>query len=129
MLVLVQAARAARSFLECARGGGGLYRLEEWPEVRGRRGSAGRGVDGAVARLRVAQRLMMGFLDPVEDALFVAAGLRRLGVAASFHLGRELVPAAAPAGFYAWVQCGDRVVSTSLPVREEYVEVYRSVEG
>ena len=33
--------------------------------------------------LRVAQRLMMGFLDPVEDALFVAAGLRRLGVAAS----------------------------------------------
>jgi hypothetical protein len=85
-------------------------------------------VDAAVARLRVAERLMLGFLDPVEDALFVTAGLRRLRFPASFHLGRELVPSAAPAGFYAWAQVGDQVVSTSLPVQEEYLEVYQSVE-
>jgi Transglutaminase-like superfamily len=129
LLVPVKAAFAARSFLESARCEGGLYRLEQWPEVRGGRRQAERGVDAAVARLRVAERLMLGFLDPVEDALFVTAGLRRLGFPASFHLGRELVPSAAPTGFYAWVQCGDEVVSTSLPVQEEYVEVHRSTEG
>ena len=83
----------------------------------------------AVGRLRVAQRLTTGFLDPVEDALYLVAGLRGLGLPATFHLGRELVPAAPPAGFYAWVECGGRVVSTSLPVREEYIEVHRSAEG
>jgi hypothetical protein len=73
------------------------------------------------------QRLSMGFLDPVEDAIFLTEGLRRLGFDASFHIGRELVPLRAPGGFYAWVTCHDEVVSTSIPVREEYVEVYRSV--
>lgn len=68
----------------------------------------------------------MGFLDPLEDALFVMAGLRRMGIPASFHLGYELVPATPPAGYYAWVQCADEVVSTSLPVRETYVEVHRA---
>ena len=129
--MLITAARDSRAFVEAARGPGGIYSLERWPQVRGRiRPSVGaRQAEAAVARLRVAQRLMMGFLDPVEDALFLTAGLRGMGIVASFHLGRELAPMAPPAGFYAWVQCGDDVVSTSLPVRQEYLEVYRSAEG
>ncbi|WP_229923017.1 lasso peptide biosynthesis protein [Streptomyces griseocarneus] len=87
-----------------------------------------RGIDSAVARLRVAQRLTMGFLDPVEDALFLTAGLRAMGVPATFHIGRELTPATPPAGFYAWVEHGGRVVSTSLPVHETYVEAHRTGE-
>ncbi|MEU6023015.1 hypothetical protein [Micromonospora sp. NPDC047134] len=71
----------------------------------------------------------MGFLDPVEDALFLTCALSRVGLPVTFHLGREAVPAVAPAGFYAWVQCADDVVSTSLPVREEYIEVYRFGAG
>jgi hypothetical protein len=67
--------------------------------------------------------MLMGFLDPVEDALFITCGLRSLGFPASFHLGRETAPAVAPGGFYAWTQCGDAVLTTSLPVREEYTEV------
>lgn len=129
--MLITAARDSRAFVEAARRPGGTYNLQRWPRVGGRtRRSAGtRQAAAAVVRLRVAQRLMMGFLDPVEDALFLTAGLRALGIAASFHLGRELAPTAPPAGFYAWVQCGDDVVSTSLPVRSEYLEVYRSAEG
>jgi hypothetical protein len=60
---------------------------------------------------RKARELMLvGFLDPVEDALSLTAGLRRLGFAASFHLGRELAPAVAPGGFHAWVERGGSVV-------------------
>jgi hypothetical protein len=70
--------------------------------------------------------MLVGFLDPVEDALFLTAGLRRLGFAATFHLGRELAPAVAPGGFHAWVQCGGTVLSTTVPVRDEYVHVYSS---
>jgi hypothetical protein len=77
-------------------------------------------------RLRVVERLLVGFLDPVEDALYLTAGLRRMGYAASFHLGRELAPAIAPGGFHAWVQCGGSVVSTSLPVHDEYLPIYSS---
>ncbi|QTR02983.1 hypothetical protein J7S33_28980, partial [Saccharothrix algeriensis] len=80
----------------------------------------------AVARLRIVQRLTVGFLSPVEDALFLATGLRHLGFDASFHLGRELVPGTGAAGYYAWVSCGEQVVSTSLPVADEYVEVFRT---
>ncbi|MDQ3988201.1 MAG: lasso peptide biosynthesis protein [Actinomycetota bacterium] len=129
--MLMRAAREARAFVETARGAGGTYSVERWPQVRGRaRRTVGvRQAEAAVTRLRVAQRLMMGFLDPVEDALFLTAGLRRMGMDASFHFGRELAPMAPPAGFYAWVQCGDDVVSTSLPVRQEYLEVHRSAEG
>jgi hypothetical protein len=72
----------------------------------------------------VLERLLVGFLDPVDDALFLTAALRRLGVAASFCLGREVAPAVPPAGFFAWVRCGDDVISTSLPVQEEYIQVY-----
>jgi hypothetical protein len=104
-----------------SRGPEGAYRLR-WPDAMTR---TTRVADRTVARLRTLERLLLGFLDPVEDALFLTAALRRAGVAASFHLGREISPAAAPAGFYAWVQCGDTVISTSLPVREEYVQVYR----
>jgi len=129
--MLITAARDSRAFVEAARSPGGIYNLERWAQVRGqvRRSVGARQVAAAVARLRVAQRLMMGFLDPVEDALFLTAGLRRMGIVASFHLGRELAPMAPPAGCYAWVQCGDDVVSTSMPVRQEYLEVYRSAEG
>ena len=76
--------------------------------------------------LRLGQRSTAGFLGPVDDALFLVAGLRRWGFPASFHLGRELVPPAPVAGFFAWVEHDGQVVSTSLPVRETYLEVHRS---
>ncbi|GAA1541257.1 hypothetical protein GCM10009730_57980 [Streptomyces albidochromogenes] len=129
-MLLVKAARGARRFVESVKGEDGSYRLGDWPRVeragRRRRVAGPRDAAAAVARLRVAQRLTMGFLDPVDDALFLVAGLRRMGIPASFHLGRELVPVTPPSGFYAWVQCGEAVVSTSMPVRETYVEVHRS---
>jgi Transglutaminase-like superfamily len=129
LLALPASARRAAAFLAAARAGGGIYELDRWPAVRGRRRPTPKAVGRAVGRLRIAQRLTTGFLDPVEDALYLVAGLRGLGLPATFHLGRELVPASPPAGFYAWVECGGRVVSTSLPVREEYIEVHRSAEG
>jgi hypothetical protein len=121
----ISAGRKARDLLVAARRPGGGYELPAWPEPgRGRTDSAA--ACRAVARLRVVQRSLVGFLDPVEDALYLTAGLRRLGFAASFHLGRELAPAVAPGGFHAWVQCGGTVVSTSLPVRDEYLPIYSS---
>ncbi|TDB89420.1 hypothetical protein E1264_08380 [Actinomadura sp. KC216] len=123
------AARGAREFLREAKGAeAAAYRLEKWPEVRGGgwRARRARNVRAAVVGLRFAQRLTVGFLDPVDDSVFLTAGLRRLGVPASFHLGRELAPAMPPAGYFAWVQHGDDVVSTSLPVKDEYIEIHRS---
>ncbi|GIJ29580.1 hypothetical protein Vqi01_47420 [Micromonospora qiuiae] len=114
----------AREFLESVRDDTGAYRIESWPPVMP--GRPARRVDDAVASLRVEQRTSVGFLAPVEDALYVMAGLRRLGFPASFHLGRETVPAIPPAGFYAWVECDGEVVSTSLPVKETYLEVFRA---
>jgi hypothetical protein len=124
VLELAAAVRSARRFVESGRGSGGEFTLRRWPPVHGavRRRPARRAIGG----LRAGQRLTAGFLDPIEDALFLTAGLRRLGYAASFHLGREVSPATAPAGFYAWVQCGDDVLSTSLAVAEEYTEVFRA---
>ena len=121
----ISAGRKARDLLIAARRPGGGYELPPWPDA-GRGRSDGAAACRAVARLRVVQRAVVGFLDPVEDALYLTAGLRRLGFAASFHLGRELAPAVAPGGFHAWVQCGDAVVSTSLPVRDEYLPIYSS---
>jgi hypothetical protein len=121
----ILAGRKARDLLVTARRPDGGYSLPAWPDARrGRSDSAS--ASRAVVRLRVVQRLLVGFLDPVEDALYLTAGLRRMGYAASFHLGRELAPAIAPGGFHAWVQCGGSVVSTSLPVHDEYVPVYSS---
>ncbi|PRX04901.1 UNVERIFIED_ORG: transglutaminase superfamily protein [Actinomadura viridilutea] len=123
----MRAAREARRFLAEVKGADGSYRLDEWPETRGGgRGRGARNTRAAVARLRFAQRLTVGFLDPVDDSVFLTAGLRRLGIPATFHLGRELAPAKPPAGYFAWVQHGDEVVSTSLPVRDEYIEIHRS---
>ncbi|MGX1880589.1 lasso peptide biosynthesis protein [Streptomyces sp. NPDC055287] len=126
----MKAARGARRFVESVKGEDGSYRLDHWPQVqrirRPGRGPGRRDTGAVVMRLRFAQRLTMGFLDPVDDALFLVAGLRRMGIPATFHLGREMVPVTPPSGFYAWVQCGEAVVSTSLPVRETYVEVHRS---
>ncbi|MBC6459923.1 lasso peptide biosynthesis protein [Actinomadura sp. HBU206391] len=111
-----------------AKGADGFYRLETWPESRsGGRARKARRTRAAVALLRIAQRLTVGFLDPVDDSVFLTAGLRRLGIPASFHLGRELAPSRPPAGYFAWVQHGDDVVSTSLPVKDEYIEIHRSV--
>jgi hypothetical protein len=125
MVKTIFAGRQARAALIAARQDGGGYRLAPWPQARaGRTGAAA--ASRAVVRLRIVQRMLVGFLDPVEDALFLTAGLRRLGFAATFHLGRELAPAVAPGGFHAWVQCGDAVVSTSVPVRDEYINVYSS---
>lgn len=128
---LGRAARFARDFVVSARRDEGGYELGRWPDIarRGPRPPGPSDPSRAVARLRVGQRRLLGFLDPVEDALFLTAGLRRLGFPASFHLGRELVPAVAPAGFYAWVECDGEVVSTSVPVHEEYVRVHRSPGG
>jgi Transglutaminase-like superfamily len=121
----ILAGRAARDLVVSAREPDGGYRLPPWPEPRRRRPATAPAAR-AVVRLRVVQRLLLGFLDPVEDALYLTAGLRRLGFPASFHLGRELAPAVTPGGFHAWVQCGGSVVSTSLPVRDEYLSIYSS---
>ncbi|CAM3745427.1 lasso peptide biosynthesis protein [Kibdelosporangium persicum] len=118
------AAKEAREFLESVRDGVGAYKIESWPQVSP--GPRARRVDDVVTSLRIEQRNSVGFLDPVEDALYVTAGLRRMGFPASFHIGREVVPAMPPAGFYAWVECDGEVVSTSLPVKETYLEVYRA---
>lgn len=127
---MLRAALAAKDFLVSAYPEDDRFELVGWPPVRRRalprRAPSRRRVTSAVVRLRVAQRLLLGFIDPVRDAVFLTAGLRRLGMPASFHLGREIVASAPPAGFFAWVECGGRVVSTSLPVREEYVEVHRA---
>jgi hypothetical protein len=123
----ISAGREARDLLVAARRPDGGYRLPAWPDT-GRGRSDGPAAGRAVVRLRLVQRGVLGFLDPVEDALYLTAGLRRLGFAASFHLGRELAPAVAPGGFHAWVECGDSVVSTSLPVRDEYMPIYSSEE-
>ncbi len=129
-MLLVKAARGARRFVESVKGEDGSYRLDHWPRVHGTRrrgrGPGHRDACAVVTRLRFAQRLTMGFLGPVDDALYLVAGLRRMGIPASFHLGREMVPVTPPAGFHAWVQCGEAVVSTSLPVRETCVELHRS---
>ncbi|GHH61291.1 hypothetical protein [Lentzea cavernae] len=61
--------------------------------------------------------------------MFLAAALHGLGFASSFHLGRESVPRNGVAGYFAWVECGGRVVSTTMPVTDEYVEVYRTSGG
>ncbi|MBW5424100.1 hypothetical protein GKQ77_21450 [Streptomyces sp. BG9H] len=120
---LLRSAQAGKEFLESSRRDGGLFDFAPWPPVPARRfGPVGRA--RTVTGLRAVQRLTVGFLDPVEDAIYLTAGLRRLGFPASFHLGRETVPAAPPAGLYAWVRCGGDVLSTSLPVTEEYVEIY-----
>ncbi|MBT2396641.1 hypothetical protein [Streptomyces sp. ISL-100] len=55
----------------------------------------------------------------------VAAACKPFGVSC-ISSSECLVPVTPPSGFYAWVQCGEAVVSTSLPVRETYVEVHRS---
>ncbi|NBE93946.1 hypothetical protein FE391_08320 [Nonomuraea sp. KC401] len=114
----------AYAFLESVLDGVGAYRIESWPQVAPVRPEPR--VDDVVTSLRLEQRRSMGFLDPVEDALYVTAGLRRLGFPATFHLGRETVPATSPAGFYAWVECDSEVVSTSLPVKETYLQVHQS---
>jgi hypothetical protein len=125
MLSVIKAAGGARGFLTEVKDEDGAYRLNRWPEVSDRREV--KDARTAVARLRVVQRLTIGFLDPVDDAIFLTAGLRNLGIPASFHLGRELAPIKPPAGYFPWVQHGDDVVSTSLPVRDEYIEIHRSV--
>lgn len=123
-----EAGRRAGEFVESVRDPAGGYRIERWPSLEGRR--TGRfDLTRAVARLRIYQRKRFGFLDPVDDALFLTAGLRAMGAPASFNLGREIVPARAPASFFAWVSCEEVVVSTSVPVREEYVVVFRSKGG
>ena len=123
-IALAQSAREGRDFVESSRRDGGIFELGSWPRVRSRVRTPTMRTRSAVCGLRAVQRLTIGFLDPVEDALFLTAGLRRMGFAASFHIGREMAPAAPPAGFYAWVQYASEVVSTSLPVKEEYIEIY-----
>jgi hypothetical protein len=123
---LLRSARAGKVFLESSRRNGGKFDFAPWPQAAAPRfGPVGR-ARSAVSGLRAVERLTVGFLDPVEDAIYLTVGLRRMGFPASFHLGREVAPAVPPAGFYAWVRCGGDVLSTSLPVKEEYVEIYRN---
>jgi hypothetical protein len=126
MLATLRAGRCARAFVLASRRDGGGHRLPPWPAVAPTRRRGATRAARAVTGLRLLQRASLGFLGLVEDALYLTAGLRRLGFAASFHLGRELAPAVAPGGFHAWVRCDGRVVSTSLPVDEEYVPVHAS---
>jgi hypothetical protein len=121
----MNAVREACRFVESVRDEGGQYRIDGWPAVRRRRWWR-RDSGAAVPRLRLAQRRALGFLDPVDDAVFLVAGLRVLGFAATFHLGREIVPAASTPGFFAWAEHDGQVLSTSLPVHETYLEVYRT---
>lgn len=121
------AGRVARDFLVRARRPDGRYLLDGWPGTDRPR-TDGTAAARAVVALRLVERATLGFLDPVEDAIFLTAGLRRMGFAATFHLGREVAPARAPGGFHAWVECAGRVVNTSLPVHAEYVTVHRAPE-
>ncbi|GAA2846490.1 hypothetical protein GCM10010517_03200 [Streptosporangium fragile] len=123
MIRALRASRAAIRFLERSRSANGSYSLTEWPEVKRIRLLGPGDVGNGVAALRLAQRCTVGFLDPIEDALHLTAGLRFMGFDATFHVGREAFAANPPPGLHAWVECDGRVVSTSLPVREEYVEV------
>lgn len=118
---VIAAARAGRDFVRRSRTGDG-YRMD-WPPVSARQAPGPVRVRRAVARLRLAGRLFDGFYDPVEDAMFLTAGLRGLGYRAVFRVGREIAPVAPPAGLWAWVECDGRVVSTSLPVSEQYIPV------
>jgi hypothetical protein len=126
MLRVSRAARAGREFVRRSRVGDG-YRLD-WPPVRATGVADPARAPEMVARLRLAGRMLDGFYDPVEDALFLTAGLRRLGYRAVFRVGRQIAPAAPPAGLWAWVECGGQVVSTSLPVTEEYIPVLTVTE-
>jgi hypothetical protein len=120
---LSRAALAGLWFVATSRGKDSMYRLDWDRALVAVTSGPPRPPNALVEELRVRGRMLGGFLDPLEDALFLTVALRRLGLAASFHVGRELVPRVPPAGLFAWVQCGDEVVSTSLPVREQYVEV------
>lgn len=126
---LAMAATRATEFLESSRGDYGAYRLTYWPEVSRKPIRRAARLGRAVTGLRVKQRLELGFLDPIEDAIYLTAGLRFLGFNASLNLGREVAPVLAPAGLFAWVQVGADVLSTSMPVLEEYTLVYQSPEG
>ncbi|HZS21844.1 MAG TPA: lasso peptide biosynthesis protein [Pseudonocardiaceae bacterium] len=119
------AALAGLRFVAASRDKGSMYRLNWDGAVVAVARAASRPLGALVRDLRLRGRVLGGFLDPLEDAIFLTVALRRLGVPASFHVGRELVPWVPPAGLFAWVQCGGDVVSTSLPVREQYVEVLR----
>lgn len=123
--MLWKAAEQGRRFVETARDAEGIYHIDEWPRVRTSPRLPDVAVGAVVAPLRVAQRCTLGFLDPVQDGLYLLAGLRELGVPTSFHLGRETVPATPNAGVFAWVCHRGRVLSTSLPVLETYTEVLR----
>lgn len=125
MFVILLAAWGARECVLNSQTNSGSYQLR-LPEVSYPKKVPSMSVQVLVGRLRVAERLLMGFLDPVSDAVFLTAGLRLLGIRASLFVGRELAPFEPPAGFYAWVQHGGVVVSTSLPVAEEYLVVHRA---
>jgi hypothetical protein len=117
------AALAGLRFVAASRGKDAMYRLNWDRAVVAVARGASRPLGALVRDLRLRGRVLGGFLDPLEDAIFLTVALRRLGVPASFHVGRELAPGVPPAGLFAWVQCGGDVVSTSLPVCEQYVEV------
>lgn len=84
------------------------------------------GLDNLVPSLRAAYRTAPIGEDPVEQDLFVAAGLRAAGVEASLVVGREIAPPSRAARYMSWVETpSDGVVTTGAPVHELYEEVVR----
>lgn len=127
MLAMWRAAAAGERFLRDSRAPNGGYQIS-WP-VLGPSGRRAVDATRAVTAVRTISRARRGFPGAVDDALFLTAALRQLGLPVVFCLGRQLAPSSPPAGFWAWVEADREVLSTSLAVHEEYVVVYRNQPG
>lgn len=123
----LRAAAAGVRFVRGSHLGGGEPAFQiawsQLPATTATRRTTATDLGRVVARLRVYQRLLVGFLDPIDDSLYLVAALRALGLPAIWCLGRQLAPDG-PAGYLPWVECAGTVLSTSMPVREEYSTVY-----
>lgn len=83
-------------------------------------------LDELVPSLRAAYRTTVLGDDPVQQELFIAAGLRAAGVDASLVVGREIAPPSRTARYMSWVETPtDGVVTTGSPVYELYEEILR----
>lgn len=82
-------------------------------------------VDELVPSLRAAFRSSGLGQDPVEQELFIAAGLRAAGVDASLVVAREIAPPAQAARYASWVEADSLVLTTGAPVQETHEEILR----
>jgi hypothetical protein len=82
--------------------------------------------DELVPSLRAAYRTAALGDDPVQQELFIAAGLRAAGVDAALVVGREIAPPSRAARYLSWVETpAGGVVTTGAPVHELYEEILR----